>query len=102
MFIVEYNTWEKEKNLENTKESIVEFEKRINTEVSMLLLILVVAITSQKINNNISNKFQDRYQVGTIRKLNKESLMYCYPIYKIDIWSVLTINNLTLMSIHYS
>jgi len=85
MFTVKYNTWEREENLENTKESIVEFEKRMNTEVSMLLLILVVATTSQKTNNNTSNKFQGRYQVETTRKLDKEFLMYCYPIYTIDI-----------------
>jgi len=45
----------------------------------------VVATTSQKTNSNISNKSQDRYQVGITRELNKESLIYCYPIYTIDI-----------------
>ena len=57
----------------------------------------VVTTTSQKTNNNTSNKFQGRYQVGIIRELNKESPIYCYPIYIIDTWSVLAINNLTLM-----
>ena len=34
-----------------------------------------------------------------IRKLDKESLIYCYPIYTIDTWSMLTINNPTLMEL---
>jgi len=45
----------------------------------------VVATTSQKTNSNISNKSQDRYQVEITRELNKKSLIYCYPIYTIDI-----------------
>ena len=32
-FIAEHNTWEKEENLENVKEVVIEFKKRINTEV---------------------------------------------------------------------
>ena len=33
--------------------------------------------------------------MGITRKLNKESPMYCYPIYTNISWSVLTINNPT-------
>jgi len=61
---------------------------------------LVVATTSQKTNSNISNKSQDRYQVEIIRELDKKSPMYCYLIYIIDIWSMLTINNPTLISMY--
>ena len=32
-FTAEHNSWEKEENLENTKESVAKFEKRINAEV---------------------------------------------------------------------
>ena len=32
-FTAEHNSWEKEENLENAKESVAEFEKRINAEV---------------------------------------------------------------------
>ena len=32
-FIVEHNSWEKEENLENTKEVVTDFEKRINAEI---------------------------------------------------------------------
>ena len=32
-FMVEYNSWEKEEDLENTKELVVEFKGRINVEV---------------------------------------------------------------------
>ena len=32
-FIVKHDSWKKEKDLENTKEVIVEFEKRINIEI---------------------------------------------------------------------
>jgi len=32
-FIVENNTWEKEEDLENIKERIAEFKRRMNTEV---------------------------------------------------------------------
>ena len=32
-FIVEYNTWKREKDLENIKEIIAEFERRINVKV---------------------------------------------------------------------
>jgi len=33
-FIVEHNSWKKkEENLENTKEIVVEFEKRLNAKV---------------------------------------------------------------------
>ena len=32
-FMVEHNSWEKEEDLENTKELVVEFEGRMNTEV---------------------------------------------------------------------
>ena len=32
-FIVEHNSWEKEEDLENTKELVVEFKGRINVEV---------------------------------------------------------------------
>jgi len=32
-FMVEYDSWEKTKNLENTKKVVVEFEKRMNAEV---------------------------------------------------------------------
>ena len=45
----------------------------------------VIEITSWKTNSNTSNKSQDKYQVGIIRELDKESLMYCYSIYTIDI-----------------
>jgi len=31
--MIEYNTWEKEKDLENTKEVVAKFERRMNTEV---------------------------------------------------------------------
>ena len=31
--MVEYNSWEKEEDLENTKEVVVEFERRLNTEI---------------------------------------------------------------------
>jgi len=31
--MVEHNTWEREKDLENAKEVVVEFEKKINIEV---------------------------------------------------------------------
>jgi len=31
--MVEYDSWKKEKNLENTKELVTEFEEKINTEV---------------------------------------------------------------------
>ena len=41
-----------------------------------------------------------RVVVGSLLELNKEFLMYCYPIYTIDIWSVLTINNSTLIFIY--
>ena len=36
------------------------------------------------------------------KKLNKKSLMYCYPIYTNSSWSMLTINNPTLRSMYYS
>ena len=36
----------------------------------------VVATTSQKTNNNKSNKYQGKYQVEIIRELNKEFLLY--------------------------
>ena len=36
----------------------------------------VVATTSQKTNNNKSNKNQGKYQVEIIRELNKEFLLY--------------------------
>ena len=55
----------------------------------------VVATTSQKTNNNKSNK----YQVEIIRELNKEFLLYSYTIYTKSSWSVLAINSPTLMSI---
>jgi len=32
-FIAEHNSWEKKEDLENTKELVAEFERRINTEV---------------------------------------------------------------------
>jgi len=32
-FITEHDTWEKEENLENAKEVVIEFKKRINMEV---------------------------------------------------------------------
>ena len=32
-FIVEYNSWEKKEDLENTKEIVAEFKERINMEV---------------------------------------------------------------------
>ena len=38
--------------------------------------------------------------MGIIRELDKKSPIYCYPIYTIDTWSVLTINNPTLMSMY--
>ena len=31
--MVEYDSWKKEENLENTKELVTEFEEKINTEV---------------------------------------------------------------------
>jgi len=40
-----------------------------------------MATTGQKANSNTSNKSQGGYQVGTIRELNKEFLIYCYSIY---------------------
>jgi len=60
-------------------------------------LTSVVVTTSQKTNSNTSNKSQDRYQVDITRKLNKKSLIYCYPIYTKLLWSMLTINSPTLM-----
>jgi len=33
-FIVEYDNWKKEKYLENAKEVVIEFERRINAEIS--------------------------------------------------------------------
>ena len=42
-----------------------------------------------------------RYQVGIRKELNKEFLMYCYSIYIINIWFMLTINNPTLMFIYH-
>jgi len=32
-FMAEHNSWEKKEDLENTKELVAEFERRINTEV---------------------------------------------------------------------
>ena len=32
-FIVVYNIWKREEDLENTKEVVVEFERRMNAEV---------------------------------------------------------------------
>ena len=32
-FIVEYDSWEKKEDLENTKEIVAEFKERINMEV---------------------------------------------------------------------
>ena len=32
-FIIEYNSWEKKEDLENVKEVVVEFKKRMNVEV---------------------------------------------------------------------
>ena len=32
-FTREHNSWEKKENLENTKELVEEFERRINTEI---------------------------------------------------------------------
>ena len=32
-FTVEYNIWEREKNLENSKKTVAEFEKKISAEV---------------------------------------------------------------------
>ena len=32
-FIVEYNIWEKEKDLKNAKKAVGEFKRRLNTEV---------------------------------------------------------------------
>jgi len=37
-----------------------------------------------KTNRNTTSKSQGRYQVEITRELNKESLMYCYPIYTMD------------------
>ena len=34
IFIVEYNIWKRKENLENTKEAMTKFEKRLITEVS--------------------------------------------------------------------
>ena len=31
--MIEYDSWEREEDLENTKELVVEFEKRMNTKV---------------------------------------------------------------------
>jgi len=31
--MIEYNTWEKEKDLKNIKEVVAKFERRMNTEV---------------------------------------------------------------------
>ena len=31
--MVEHNTWEREEDLENAKEIVVEFEERINAEI---------------------------------------------------------------------
>ena len=31
--MVEYNSWEKKEDLENVKELVVEFERRVNIEV---------------------------------------------------------------------
>ena len=64
-----------------------------------LSLLYIITTTSQKTNNNTSNKSQGKYQVRITRELNKESLMYCYPIYTIDTWSMLAINNSILMFI---
>ena len=33
MFIAKYNSWKREENLENIKKVVVEFERRVNTEV---------------------------------------------------------------------
>ena len=55
--------------------------------ICLSLHILVMATTSQKTNSNTSNKSQDKYQVEITRELDKESPMYCYPIYTIDTWS---------------
>ena len=60
-----------------------------------------MATTSQKTNSNTDNKSQGRYQVEITRELNKKSLMYCYSIYTIDTWSMLTINNPILMFMCY-
>ena len=68
--------------------------KKMKKKLSLHSLILT--------NSNIINKSQDRYHVGITRELNKEFLMYYYPIYTINIWCVLTINNPTLMSMCYS
>jgi len=32
-FIIEYNLWKKKEDLENTKEVVVEFERKLNAEV---------------------------------------------------------------------
>ena len=37
-FIVEHNIWEKEEDLENAKKVVVEFERRMNTEVRRQVL----------------------------------------------------------------
>ena len=31
--MVEYNFWKREKNLKNTKEIVVKFERKLNTEI---------------------------------------------------------------------
>ena len=66
----------------------------------MQLLYIIVVATSQKTNSNTSNKSQGRYQVLIIRELSKESPIYCYPIYIIDTWFMLAINNPILMSMY--
>ena len=37
-----------------------------------------------KTDSDTTSKFQSGYQVETTKKLNKESLIYCYLIYTID------------------
>jgi len=49
---------------------------------------------------NVKFTIFDSDIIGIIRELNKKFLIYCYYIYTIDIWSMLAINSLTLISIY--
>ena len=49
---------------------------------------------------NVYSKQQEAQREDLTRELNKESPMYCYHIYTNNTWSILVINNLTLISIY--
>ena len=73
-FIIEYNTWEKKKKLENIREVVVDFEGRISTEVRKQEKLKIV-----KEQDFRRHKFPEKYIAKILyewdnRKFKKEYL----------------------------